>query len=269
MRLERVPDDKPVTLYGSAWNRVVDFINMVEGANTNSLPQSQRLQGAFVQNEKGANIPPFHIVKIGDPVAMPGQFDTDAAYEYQNVFRGEPTDAETKCFGITSKGIPADIGAGNKGVGPLKVFGVCSAVVNVGDTSHGYAKPSATDGVLESTETPTTLKLLFAPATGENVCKVLFTAGVSTVHAHVRVPDPLSGEEPGITGGATVMCEVISYSDGRDVVAGENNMLPVENWTTEAVGETASHELLAEPWGDGWRVYSEDRVCEEEDMGGP
>ena len=268
MRLERVPDDKPVTIYGSAWNRVVDFINSVEGANTNSLPQSQRLQGAFVQNEKGANIPPFHIVKIGDPVAKPGQFSNDSAYEYQNVFRGEATDADTNCFGITSKGIPTDIGAGNKGVGPLKVFGVCSAVVNVSDMAHGFAQPSATDGILESTATPTILKLLYSPATGESVCKVLWLGGgESTVHAHVTAPNA------GIAGGATSTCTVISYSDGRDVVstgpiADRNNLLQVENWTTEAVGETASHELLVEPWGDIWRVYSEDRVCEE-DMGGP
>ena len=269
MRLERVPEDKPVTIYGSAWNRVVDFINMVEGANTNSLPQSQRLQGAFVQNEKGANIPPFHIVKIGDPVAKPGQFDTDSAYEYQNVFRGEPTNADTNCFGITSKGIPTDIGAGNKGVGPLKVFGVCSAVVNVSDMAHGFAQPSSTDGILESTATPTILKLLYSPATGENVCKVLWLGGgESTVHAHVRVPDPPSGEEPGIAGGATVMCEVLSYSDGRDIVAGENDMLPVTNWKTERRGETNNHELKVEPWGDGWEIYDEDFICPD-DSGGP
>ena len=90
----------------------------------------------------------------------------------------------------------------------------------------------------------------------------------ATVHAHVTAP---SG---GIPGGNTSSCTVISYSDGRDVVstgpiADRNNLLQVENWTTEAVGETASHGLLVEPWGDGWRVYSEDRVCEEEEMGGP
>ena len=197
MRLERVPDDKPVTIYGSAWNRVVDFINMVEGANTNSPPQSQRLQGAFVQNEKGANIPPFHIVKIGDPVAKPGQFSNDSAYEYQNVFRGEATDADTNCFGITSKGIPTDIGAGNKGVGPLKVFGVCSAIVNVSDMAHGFAQPSATDGILESTATPTILKLLYSPATGENVCKVLWLGGESNDCIAVRAP--VGGLLPGVT----------------------------------------------------------------------
>ena len=89
----------------------------------------------------------------------------------------------------------------------------------------------------------------------------------SLVHAHVTAPNA------GIAGGNTSTCTVISYSDGRDVVstgpiADRNNLLQVENWTTEAVGETASHELLVEPWGDIWRVYSEDRVCEEE-MGGP
>ena len=88
------------------------------------------------------------------------------------------------------------------------------------------------------------------------------------VHAHVRVPDPLSGEEAGIAGGATVMCEVISYSDGRDIVAGENDMLPVTNWKTERRGETNNHELKVEPWGDGWEIYDEDFICPD-DSGGP
>lgn len=229
MRLERVPDDKPVTLYGSAWNRVVDFINMVEGANTNSLPQSQRLQGAFVQNEKGANIPPFHIVKIGDPVAKPGQFDTDAPYEYQNVFRGEPTDADTNCFGITSKGIPADIGAGNKGVGPLKVFGVCSAIVNVSDMGHEFAQPSATDGILESTATPTILKLIYSPATGENVCKVLWLGGESNDCIAVRAPIG------GLPSGETADLEIFNQ-------AGQT--LSVENIWSTRVGDNPARILF-------------------------
>lgn len=95
----------------------------------------------------------------------------------------------------------------------------------------------------------------------------------ATVHAHVRVPDPPIGEEPGIAGGATVMCEVISYSDGRDVVstgpiADRNNTLEVTNWKTERRGETNNHELLVEPWGDGWRIYDEDFTCPD-DSGGP
>ena len=82
-------------------------------------------------------------------------------------------------------------------------------------------------------------------------------AGEVFVRAHVTAPDA------GIGGGATETCNVISYSDGRDIVstgpeADRNNTLEVTNWKTELRGETASHQFLVEPWGDGWRIYDED-----------
>ena len=103
MQFRRIKDDATIEISGDTWNDLVSRIERIETKVINSNPQDQKLRGLMVRNETGTNIMPFRIVKIGDPVVLPGQHAEDIGYKFQNVFKGEATDADTVVFGITQK----------------------------------------------------------------------------------------------------------------------------------------------------------------------
>jgi hypothetical protein len=98
----------------------------------------------------------------------PGDITGDLAYERQNVFEWAATDETTKKFGICSSATPEGR------LAKVIVSGFANAVIDVTSLDHEYAKPAATDGVLESTSEPTSILIFFANAVGPTeLCKVL------------------------------------------------------------------------------------------------
>lgn len=169
---KKVNQDSLVDIGGRTWNEVANRLNEIEFL----LKEVRKLRpedrtAVRVKNEKGSDIAPFEIVAIGDPATLPSV--STPAFEYQHVFEGDSTDANTVNFGIALEGIPHDIGNGHKGVGRVVVSGIATAKVDVTDAGHKYAKPSATDGQLESSATGP-LKILYSDSTGVQVCKVIF-----------------------------------------------------------------------------------------------
>ena len=120
------------------------------------------------------------------------------------------------------------------------------------------AKPND-DGKAEKDDSG---ELLCVSDTVEGRASFVYSPMSPAVRALVKAPDE------GIEGGSTETCDVISYSDGREVVDGENDTLEVKNWKTALRGETASHRFKVEQWGDEWHIYDEDFICPE-DEGGP
>ena len=185
---KRVRDDATVEISGATWNQVINRLERVESRLITTNPQDQMLRELMVRNDTGANIDPFRIVAIGDPVVMRDAVADNVGYRFQNVFVGEETDEDTDCFGITKKGIPSDLGGGVPGVGQIQTTGATTALIDVQDVDHLYAKPSATNGVLESTESETNLRILYSGQTGEVECKVLFVSKPIQTVKYGRLP---------------------------------------------------------------------------------
>ena len=170
--LTKVNPDATVDISGMTWNLIVDKLTTIERQLKASKSDRGDSRFVRVQNNTDRKIEPFEIVKLGDPLPLPGAVAEDLGYQFQNVFKGESTDEMTRNYAIALTGIPDDVGGGEKGVGPVAMFGVTTAKVDVIDADHTYAKPSGTDGQLESTFCPTRIRILFSDTTGVKMVKV-------------------------------------------------------------------------------------------------
>ena len=241
MQFRRVKDDATIEIGGNTWNDLVNRIERIETKVINSNPQDQKLRELMVRNETGTNIPPFRIVKIGDPVVLPGQHAEDTGYKFQNVFNGEATDAGTIVFGITQKGIPADIGAGSKGVGQVITEGVSTALVNVTDMAHNFAKPSAATGVLESTAETTSVQILYAQSASEHECKVLIGFCAEGLRFAQAPAGGLPARVSGVLGEAVCDVLISAPSAGTNYVVGElvktGETITIQNYGSSVVAD--------------------------------
>ena len=168
----------------------------------------------WLKNETATPIAIHNIVGIGDSFTPV----TSGDYKFEHMFLAVPTDEDTEVFGVTTE----QIGATN-GMSRIIVTGITVAEVDVHDDAHNYAQPSATAGILESTATPTSVRLLFKPAAvggtppDRMLCKILLGSGASDsplgrlhckLHAELTVND------------ATVTATLVKALDGRTYPAG-------------------------------------------------
>ena len=238
---------------GDNWNSG-EANEVVEGVRRLNAQQPLSVSGDTVNVIPHQNFDPYSVFGVGSDQANP--------YDEPQAFKTNDPNSES--------------------VGPYYTNGVDAMMTDVITRSYPIrATPSliALDGAVSPGERakPTDAGKATQDEQGDLLCVgdtrdgrahfVYSPLSQSTVHAHVMAP------VAGIAGGATSTCTVISYSDGRDVVstgpiADRNNLLQVTNWKTELRGETASHQFLVEPWGDGWRIYDEDFICPD-DSGGP
>ena len=139
-------------------------------------------------------------------------------------------------------------------IGPIPEEITLEGTVEPGDR----AKPND-DGKAEKDDSG---ELLCVSDTVEGRASFVYSP-MSQPPARARVTAPPAG----IPGGGKRTCDVISYSDGRDVT-GDNDTLEVTNWKTELRGETSNHQFKVEQWGEEWHIYDEDFICPD-DSGGP
>ena len=257
--LKKFESTAPAVLLSPAtYNEIISRIANLEAKHVNSRDSNETMRELMVQNKTNTNIPPFHAVQIGDPVILPGSVtgDTnDTGYRFQHVFCAEETDEDSDMIGITQVGLPADVGNGTGGTGKIITEGVTTAVVNVTDMNHGYAQPSATTGVLESTAEETPIRIMYKQMVGEQHCKVII-GGTSTGYrtAWAQAPDA------GIASNADADFEIaISYDGGNEV----GDTVTVSNTFSTTLFETGSHRgTIGSFDGETWFIINEDRECE-------
>ena len=203
MIVKKASEDADVLLRGQTFNMIMARLDELElriKETSSGLPE---IRDTRVVNETGANIAPHEIVKIGDPATLPGAAADDLAYRFQHVFKGESTDADTVKFGVAVGGIPADVGGGTKGVGVIKTYGVVTAKVDVKNVSHEFAKPSATAGQLESSDSGP-VRIVYSTATGVQNCKVMFFSVGGPVTQTTKIGKPDANIASGGSGTVTI-----------------------------------------------------------------
>ena len=171
MAFNSVPADNLVLWNGRKLRELNERLQRLEtkfGVKSGSRTTSRANNFVMVTNDTGSDWDRGRLIGLGDSLIKPGDIDGDLAYERQNVFEYAATEEGTKKFGITANSAP------DGRLAKVIVSGFANAVVNITDLDHQYAQPTDTDGVLESTDEPSPILILFANAVGPaELCKVL------------------------------------------------------------------------------------------------
>lgn len=157
------------------YNNIADQLNSL---HTSSGSQTQfRRDVVDCVNNTPVQIERFRVVEIGDPLVLPGDQPTDDDYVYNHRFEALETNSNSKKLGIT-QGI---IEVGGEDIKQVLVSGVSTAVITVVDLDHMFAKVNSTAHELESTDTPTSIRILYSGSTGPDIeCKVLLSGSGAT-----------------------------------------------------------------------------------------
>lgn len=244
---DRVKDNATIEISGRTWNEINGRLNRIESRIINNGNRPQGLRDLMVRNDTGRDVPPFEIVSINDPATLPGTVPQDVGYRFQNVFVGGSTDTETTRFGVLQKGMPNDMGNNTPGVACVKTSGVTTAVVNVITVGDKYARPSATDGQLESTSTATPTEIIYSTGTGVQDCKVMLGTSTSTPPLiGVTTADISFGSSGGINLLASGNAGTLPTANGQAVTAYHDllDATPVIHAGTNVIVETAEHGRL-------------------------
>jgi hypothetical protein len=160
---------------GGLYDRIVSRLEKLE-ANSRASGVTERHSGRNaaiirVRNDLGTTLTLGTWVEIGDPIVKPGEQNTDASFENIHIFEAAATDENTTKYGVVVSQIP------DKAIGKITCAGVATARANITDVDHKYLKPSSTDGVFESTNTATEVKVLWSEVGTDVKCKVIILGG--------------------------------------------------------------------------------------------
>jgi hypothetical protein len=236
--IKKVSADATVWLGGKNYNRIADVVNRVD-ARTGTSKFVGTPQTVAIINNTTADIPAFTPVLLGLPFIEPGDQADDEAYTYMYTFNAEETDVDSQQIGLTKELVPVDIGGGEKGTSYIVVQGVTNAVINVTDVSHQFAKLTAVAHELESTNTATSIRILYSQQVGtDELCKVMIGGGTAAAFSFGKAdgditPDTTVGSvdvwdhtvSPPTSTGTTLTGQITydwgsdeKISDGKEVI---------------------------------------------------
>lgn len=215
-----------VWLSTTTWDDIVRRLKRLENFNgindpikfgKSSVPKNswRDVMAAWDANdENAADVPAYSLVRLTDTKAASDSlyygpshvFNLGATYDTNN---DAPFPDEDGLLGITPSGFR------KSNAGKIVINGMATANVNILDESHSYAKPSMTQGLLESTDTKTNIRIVHSDTrSGEGLCKVLLGAGGAGLGIFFATMD--ENIEFGQTKMATMLNELNSPPDEPD-----------------------------------------------------
>lgn len=140
----------------------------VAGAGQNTLDDLPPGIRVWIRNDTGVDLNPFDTVKLGIPTV---DLDTDSlAFRAQPIFPGTVPDATDNDFAILTEPAAA-YSQGVYGFARAVVQGVVPVDVNITDSTHNFATPTAGDRTQLTSASSGPVKIIYKPSgTGKKRC---------------------------------------------------------------------------------------------------
>lgn len=245
--VDKVDDGHFVLPRRESWNEIVAEIHRVIEDRLRGYDTKPRMQPGeiWIANELASAAPVHTVVAIGDPIVDVGDYTNDLAYRAQHAFKRAETDADTKKLAIMSTSLPANA---SKRCSRAVVSGVTVAIVDVKNLSHGFAKTTDVDGVLESTDSNTGIRILHSPAVGTTeLCKVLI--GIAQTEYLLGVTDQA------ITYNSSGTVRIYDKHLDQPIDTGKTKQAHYGWMADEDQALDEGVQVLLEEYGDGkWRI---------------